>query len=75
MGHSADDETLPDWRDGSVGKAFSYVAAFGDAGSVSLMLLNDFFFWLGIVQPTAAGVLASASLTNPSALADCEAVK
>lgn len=41
---------FPDWRDGNVSTAFSYVAAFGDAGSVWLMLLYDFFFWLGIVQ-------------------------
>ena len=34
-------KTLPNWRDGSVGTAFSYVAAFGDAGSVWLMLLYD----------------------------------
>jgi hypothetical protein len=44
-------KAFPNWRDGNVGTAFSYVAAFGDAGSVWLMLLYDFFFWLGIVQP------------------------
>jgi hypothetical protein len=48
-------KAFPDWRDGSVGTAFSYVAAFADAGSVWLMLLYDFFFWLGIVQPRAHG--------------------
>jgi hypothetical protein len=48
-------KAFPDWRDGSVGTAFSYVAASSDAGSVWLMLLYDFFFWLGIVQPVAAG--------------------
>jgi hypothetical protein len=44
-------KAFPDWRDGSVGTAFSYVGAFADVGSVWLMLLYDFFFWLGIVQP------------------------
>jgi hypothetical protein len=48
-------KAFPDWRDGSVGTAFSYVAAFGDAGSVWLMLLYDFFFWLCIVQSTLDG--------------------
>ena len=61
-------KAFPDWRNGSVGTAFSYVAAFSDAGSVWLMLLYDFFFWLGIVQPTA-GVPASGSLTSPPAVA------
>ena len=42
-------KALPDWRDGSVGTAFSYMAAFGDGGSAWLMLLYDFFFWLGTV--------------------------
>lgn len=61
-------KAFPDWRNGNVGTAFSYVAAFADAGSVWLMLLYDFFFWLGIVQPTS-GVPASGSLTSPSAVA------
>jgi hypothetical protein len=46
--------TLPDWRNASVGTAFSYLAAFGNAGSAWLMLLYDFFFWLGTVQPSKA---------------------
>jgi hypothetical protein len=45
-------KALPDWRNGSVGTAFSYLAAFGDGGSAWLMLLYDFFFWLGTVQPS-----------------------
>lgn len=55
-------KTLPNWRDGSVGTAFSYVTASGDAGSVWLMLLYDFFFWLGIVQPATA---LSSSVPGP----------
>lgn len=58
-------KTLPIWRDGSVGTAFSYVAAFGDAGSVWLMLLYDFFFWLGIVQPATA-ISSSSRLPSES---------
>ena len=43
-------KTLPDWRDGSVGTAFSYVAAIGPGFSFWFMLLYDFFFWLGTVD-------------------------
>jgi hypothetical protein len=38
---------LPDWRDGSVGTAFSYLAALGAGMSFWFMLLYDFFFWCG----------------------------
>lgn len=58
-------KTFPDWKDASVGTAFSYVAACGDAGSVWLMLLYDFFFWLGIVQLTTA-VSSSSRLPSES---------
>jgi hypothetical protein len=43
-------KTWPDWRDGSVGTAFSYMAAFGNGVSAWLMLLYDFFYWLGTVD-------------------------
>jgi hypothetical protein len=45
-------QTMPDWRDGRVGTAFSYMAAFGDGGSASawLLLLYDFFYWVGIID-------------------------
>jgi hypothetical protein len=43
-------KTLPDWRNGSVGTAFSYMAAFGEGGSAWLMLLYDFFYCLGTVD-------------------------
>jgi hypothetical protein len=43
-------KTLPDWRNGSVGTAFSYVGAIGPEFSFWLMLLYDFFFWLGTVD-------------------------
>lgn len=58
-------KTFPDWRDSSVGTAFSYVAACGDTGSVWLMLLYDFFFWLGIVQLTTA-ISSSLRVTSES---------
>jgi hypothetical protein len=41
---------VPDRRDRSIGTAFSYVAGFGPGFSVWLMLLYDFFFWLGTVD-------------------------
>jgi len=43
-------KTLPDWIDGSVGTAFSYVAALGPELSFWFMLLYDFFFWLATVD-------------------------
>jgi hypothetical protein len=43
-------KAFPDWRDGSVENAFSYLATFGDVGSAWLMLLYDFFFWFGTVD-------------------------
>ena len=43
-------KTLPDWRDRSVGTAFSYVGAIGSQFSFWFMLLYDFFFWLGTVD-------------------------
>lgn len=43
-------KALPDWRHESVGSAFSYMAAFGHGMSVWLMLLYDFFWWLGTVD-------------------------
>jgi hypothetical protein len=45
--------TLPDWRDGSAGTAFSYMAAFGEGISAWFMLLYDFFFWLGTIDSRA----------------------
>lgn len=52
-------QTLPDWRDGAVGTAFSYVAAFGKGMSAWLMLLYDFFFWLGTVDCRGVGLRGS----------------
>jgi len=43
-------KTLTDWRDGSVGTAFSYVGAIGLEISFWFMLLYDFFFWFGTVD-------------------------
>jgi hypothetical protein len=43
-------KTLPDWRNGSVGTAFSYAGAIGPEFSFWFMLLYDFFFWLGTVD-------------------------
>lgn len=41
---------LPDQRNGAAGTAFSYAAAFGQGRSVWLMLLYDYFFWVGIIS-------------------------
>jgi hypothetical protein len=41
---------LPDQRNGSMGSAFSYAAAFGYGRSVWMMLLYDYFFWIGSVD-------------------------
>jgi hypothetical protein len=43
-------QILPDWKHGSVGTAFSYVAAIGSEYSVWLMMVYDFFFWMGTVE-------------------------
>lgn len=47
-------KTLPDWRNGSVGTAFSYLGAIGPECSFWFMLLYDFFFWLGTVDSRVA---------------------
>ncbi|PWU12000.1 MAG: hypothetical protein C5B51_01605 [Terriglobia bacterium] len=41
---------FPDQRNGAAGTAFSYAAAIGDRRSVWLMLLYDYFFWVGSVD-------------------------
>ena len=41
---------LPDQRNGATGTAFSYAAAFGHGSSIWLMLLYDYFFWIGSVD-------------------------
>jgi hypothetical protein len=41
---------FPDRRDGALGSAFSYVAAFGYGRSVWLMLLYNYFFWIGNID-------------------------
>jgi hypothetical protein len=41
---------FPDQRNGAMGSAFSYAAAFGYGRSVWLMLLYDYFFWIGSVD-------------------------
>jgi hypothetical protein len=41
---------LTDHRSGSVGTAFSYTAGFGFGRSVWLMLLYDYYFWVGSVD-------------------------
>jgi hypothetical protein len=59
-------KTLPDWRDGSVGTAFSYVAALGPEFSLWFMLLYDFFFWVGTVDTRAPAM----STSHPAASED-----
>ena len=44
---------VTDRRDRAFGKAFSYVAGFNQAISVWLMLLYDYFFWVGTVDERA----------------------
>lgn len=41
---------FPDQRNGSAGSAFSYAAALGHDRSVWLMLLYDYYFWIGSVD-------------------------
>jgi hypothetical protein len=41
---------FPDQRNGAMGTAFSYAAAFGHRRSVWLMLLYDYFFWIGSID-------------------------
>jgi len=41
---------LPDHRDGAIGTAFSYFAAFGGQHSAWVMLLYDYFFWVATVD-------------------------
>ena len=41
---------FPDQRNGAAGTAFSYAAAFHDRRSVWLMLLYDYFFWIGSID-------------------------
>jgi len=41
---------FPDQRNGVAGTAFSYAAAFGYGRSVWLMLLYDYFFWVGSID-------------------------
>jgi hypothetical protein len=41
---------FPEHRDGAMGRAFSYATAFGDRGSVWMMLLYDYFFWMGSID-------------------------
>jgi hypothetical protein len=41
---------LEDRRDGVVGKAFSYVGGFGFGVSAWIMLLYDYFFWMGTID-------------------------
>jgi hypothetical protein len=54
--------SMPDHRDGSVGTAFSYFVAFSGRVSVWLMLLYDYFFWVGTVderEPSGGGPAAT----------------
>ena len=43
-------QLFPDQRNGAAGTAFSYAAAFRDRRSVWLMLLYDYFFWIGSID-------------------------
>jgi hypothetical protein len=43
-------QLFPDQRNGAAGTAFSYAAAFGRGRSAWLMLLYDYFFWIGSID-------------------------
>jgi hypothetical protein len=43
-------QLFPDQRNGVSGSAFSYAAAFHDHRSAWLMLLYDYFFWIGSID-------------------------
>jgi hypothetical protein len=43
-------DAFTDQRSGAAGTAFSYVAALGDRWSVWLMLLYDYFVWIGVID-------------------------
>jgi hypothetical protein len=51
---------FPDHRDGAMGAAFSYAAAFGYERSVWLMLLYDYHFWVGSIDERDISERASA---------------
>ena len=41
---------FPEHRDGAVGHAFSYAAAFAGEMSAWLMMLYDYFFWIATID-------------------------
>jgi hypothetical protein len=43
-------QVFPDHRSGATGEAFSYAVAMGDRMSAWVMLLYDYFFWVGTVD-------------------------
>jgi hypothetical protein len=53
---------IPERRDRAIGTAFSYVAGFGDLISVWMMLLYDYYVWVGIVDERP---IAPASVMTP----------
>ena len=63
-------QLLPDQRNGASGTAFSYAAAFGHGRSVWLMLLYDYFFWIGSIDERNASE-READDGNCADLADC----
>jgi hypothetical protein len=46
---------FPEHRDDAVGRAFSYAAAFIDDRSVWLMMMYDYFFWVGSIDERDIG--------------------
>jgi hypothetical protein len=46
---------FPEWKNREFGTAFSYVAGFAPGMSVWLMLLYDYFVWLGVVDTRSRG--------------------
>ncbi|MDQ2841441.1 MAG: hypothetical protein M3Y72_10470 [Acidobacteriota bacterium] len=59
---------FPDQRNGAMGTAFSYAAAFGHGRSLWLMLLYDYFFWIGSIdeRDVAEREIDASNLANPA---------
>jgi hypothetical protein len=57
---------LRDHRNGAVGRAFSYAAGFGFGRSVWLMLLYDYYFWMGTIDERPEGEREEDGASGPT---------
>ena len=60
---------FPEHRDGAVGRAFSYAAAFADERSVWLMMMYDYFFWVASIDERDISQRDADSCPQPAATA------